>query len=161
MPAFVEPMLAKLSTLPMDESQWAFEIKWDGIRAIARREPGRLSLLTRNKIDRAARYPELAGLEESLGSHCVMLDGEIVTFDEQGRPTFQGLAGHDAPNARLASYMVFDLLWLDGESLLHLPYLQRRDRLFALELERRSRKGPGSLPRRGHRVARRKQGAAA
>jgi len=57
MPRFVEPMLAKLSTLPADQSQWAFEVKWDGIRAIARCEPGRLKLLSRNEIDRAARYP--------------------------------------------------------------------------------------------------------
>jgi bifunctional non-homologous end joining protein LigD len=135
MPSFVKPMLAKLSTLPADESQWAFEVKWDGIRAIARREPGRLNLLTRNEIDRAARYPELAGLDEILGSHAAMLDGEIVTFDQQGRPSFQGLASHDEPGARQASYMVFDLLWLDGDSLLDLPYLERRERLFALELD--------------------------
>jgi bifunctional non-homologous end joining protein LigD len=128
MPHFVEPMLAKLSTLPADESRWAFEIKWDGIRAIARCEPGRLKLLSRNEIDRAARYPELAVLGEALGSHSAMLDGEIVTFDAHGRTSFQGLAEHDAPGARQASYMVFDLLWLDGESLLNLPYLDRRER---------------------------------
>ena len=134
MPHFVKPMLAKLSALPVDESQWAFEVKWDGIRAIARYEAGRLKLLSRNEIDRAARYPELAMLGEALGSHSAMLDGEIVTFDEQGRPSFQGLAEHDAPGARQASYMIFDLLWLDGESLLDLPYLERRERLLALEL---------------------------
>jgi bifunctional non-homologous end joining protein LigD len=136
MPPFVKPMLAKLSTLPADESRWAFEVKWDGIRAIGRCEPGRLELLSRNEIDRASRYPELAGLSEALGSHSAMLDGEIVTFDEQGRPSFQGLAGHDEPGARQASYMIFDLLWLDGESLLDLPYLERRERLLALELDR-------------------------
>jgi len=135
LPPFVKPMLAKLSTLPADESRWAFEVKWDGIRAIARSTPARLSLLTRNQIDRTAHYPELAVLAELLGSHTAMLDGEIVTFDEQGRPSFQGLAGHDAPSARLASYMVFDLLWLDGDSLLHLPYLERRERLFDLDLD--------------------------
>ena len=96
---------------------------------------GRLKLLSRNEIDRANRYPELAVLGEALGSHSAMLDGEIVTFDEQGRPSFQGLASHDEPGARQASYMVFDLLWLDGESLLDLPYLERRERLLALELE--------------------------
>jgi ATP-dependent DNA ligase len=103
-------MLAKLSTLPADQAQWAFEIKWDGIRAIGRCEAGRrarggsgrLQLLTRNEIDRTARYPELATLGEALGSHSAMLDGEIVTFDEQGRPSFQGPADHDAPSARAA-----------------------------------------------------------
>jgi bifunctional non-homologous end joining protein LigD len=135
LPPFVMPMLAKLSTLPADESHWAFEVKWDGIRAIARCTPARLNLLTRNQIDRTARYPELASLTEALGSHSAMLDGEIVAFDEHGRPSFQGLAGNDAPSARLASYMVFDLLWLDGDSLLDLPYLERRERLFELKLE--------------------------
>jgi bifunctional non-homologous end joining protein LigD len=135
LPPFVKPMLAKLSALPADESRWAFEVKWDGIRAIARCTPARLSLLTRNQIDRTAHYPELAVLTELLGSHTAMLDGEIVTFDEQGRPGFQGLAGHDAPSARLASYVVFDLLWLDGDSLLDLPYLERRERLFDLDLD--------------------------
>jgi bifunctional non-homologous end joining protein LigD len=136
MPRFVKPMLAKLSTLPADESQWAFEVKWDGIRAIARFQAGGLKLLSRNEIDRAGRYPELAVLGEALGSHSAMLDGEIVTFDQQGRPSFQGLASHDEPGARQASYMVFDLLWLDGQSLLDLPYLERRERLLALELDR-------------------------
>ena len=144
MPRFVKPMLAKLSTLPADESLWAFEVKWDGIRAIARCEPGRLKLLSRNEIDRATRYPELAGLGEALGSHSAMLDGEIVTFDAQGRPSFQGLASHDEPGARQASYMVFDLLWLDGESLLDLPYLERRERLLALELDRDHVKVPAN-----------------
>ena len=135
MPPFVKPMLAKLSTLPADESQWAFEVKWDGIRAIGRCAPGRLNLLTRNQIDRTTHYPELSVLKDALGSHSAMLDGEIVTFDEQGRPSFQGLAGQDAPRATLATYMIFDLLWLDGESLLDVPYLERRERLFELDLD--------------------------
>jgi bifunctional non-homologous end joining protein LigD len=97
--------------------------------------PTRLKLLTRNEIDRTTRYPELGVLAEALGSHSAMLDGEIVTFDEQGRPSFQGLASHDLAGTRLASYMVFDLLWLDGASLMDLPYIERRERLFALELD--------------------------
>lgn len=143
MPPFVKPMLAKLSTLPADESQWAFEVKWDGIRAMARCAPGRLNLLTRNQIDRTTHYPELSVLKEALGSHTAMLDGEIVTFDEQGRPSFQGLASHADAGARLASYMVFDLLWLDGESLLDVPYLERRERLFELELHGERVQVPG------------------
>jgi bifunctional non-homologous end joining protein LigD len=134
MPSFVKPMLAKLSKLPSDESLWAFEVKWDGIRAIARCEPNRLSLLTRNEIDRSSRYPELGVLNDLLGSHSAMLDGEIVTLDAHGRSSFQGLASHDEAGARLASYMVFDLLWLDGESLLDLSYIERRERLSELGL---------------------------
>jgi bifunctional non-homologous end joining protein LigD len=99
-----------------------------------RRAPGRLNLLTRNEIDRTTRYPELDILKEALGSHTAMLDGEIVTFDEQGRSSFQGLASHGDQGARQASYMIFDLLWLDGHSLLDLPYLERRERLFEMDL---------------------------
>src|ERR1700729_949612 len=122
MPAFVEPMLAKLAELPADESQWAFEVKWDGVRVIARSEPGRLQLLTRNGNDVAQGYPELAALNWAPGSHTAMLDGEIVAFDENGRPSFQALQprihlrGESAVSrvaaATPVTYMIFDLLWL-------------------------------------------------
>lgn len=144
MPAFVEPMLAKLAELPADESQWAFEAKWDGVRAIARSEPGRLQLLTRNGNDVAQAYPELAALNGALGSHTAMLDGEIVAFNENGRPSFQALQprihlrGESAVSrvaaATPVTYMIFDLLWLDGRSLMDLPYTDRRERLAKLNL---------------------------
>jgi bifunctional non-homologous end joining protein LigD len=144
MPQFVAPMLARLSTMPPDESRWAFEIKWDGIRAIARAEPGGLQLLTRNGNDVSAAYPELRGLNDALGAHAALLDGEIVAFDEQGRPSFQALQprihlrGAAAVRRRAAAvpvtYAIFDLLWLDGDSLMELPYVERRARLAQLEL---------------------------
>jgi bifunctional non-homologous end joining protein LigD len=145
MPAFVEPMLAKLSTMPADESGWAFEVKWDGVRAIAHSEPGRLHLVTRNGNDVTAGYPELRPLNRALGSHAAILDGEIVAFDEAGRPSFEALQPRihlrgDAAVRRRAeaspvTYAIFDLLWLDGHSLMGLPYEQRRERLAALELD--------------------------
>jgi bifunctional non-homologous end joining protein LigD len=144
MPEFVEPMLARLSTMPPADSRWAFEVKWDGVRAIARCRPGRLALLTRNRNEVTSAYPELRGLMDALGSHEAMLDGEIVAFDQQGRPSFQALQGRmhlrgDSAVRRLAArhpvtYLIFDLLWLDGHSLMELPYEQRRARLLALEL---------------------------
>jgi bifunctional non-homologous end joining protein LigD len=144
MPDFIDPMLAKLSTLPSDEEKWAFEVKWDGIRAIARSQPGRIRFLSRNENDVTAAYPELRTLNRRLGSHEAILDGEIVAFDQNGRPSFQSLQhrmhlrGKAAVN-RLAesspvTYMMFDLLWLDGHSLADLPYAERRLRLDALEL---------------------------
>jgi bifunctional non-homologous end joining protein LigD len=145
MPPFVEPMLARLSTMPPDEAQWAFEVKWDGVRAIARSEPGRIHLVTRNGNEVTAAYPELRALNRALGSHAALLDGEIVAFDERGRPSFQVLQSRmhvrgEAAVRRLAAttpvtYAIFDLLWLDGHSLMGLPYEERRERLAALRLD--------------------------
>ncbi|MGN6188129.1 MAG: DNA ligase D [Conexibacter sp.] len=145
MPAFVEPMLARLSTMPKDEDRWAFEVKWDGVRAIAHSEPGRLRFITRNGNDVSAAYPELRALNRALGSHSAILDGEIVAFDEQGRPSFQALQprihqrGEAAIRRLMAqtpvTYAIFDLLWLDGHALTELPYGERRRRLAELRLD--------------------------
>ena len=145
MPDDVAPMLARLSTLPADESSWAFEVKWDGIRAIAHSEPGRIRFVTRNANDVTAAYPELRALNRVFGSHSALLDGEIVAFDEQGKPSFQALQprmhlrGESAVKRRAAespvTYVIFDLLWLDGHSLMELPYVDRRKHLAALGLD--------------------------
>ena len=86
-------MLARLSkTMPADESSWAFEVKWDGVRAIAHSEPGRIHFVTRNGNDVTAAYPELRALNRVFGPRTsALLDGEIVAFDEQGKPSFQAL----------------------------------------------------------------------
>jgi bifunctional non-homologous end joining protein LigD len=146
MPQFVEPMLAKLSSLPSDEGEWAFEVKWDGVRAIARSEPGRLRVLSRNGNDVTSAYPELRAMNRALSSHDAILDGEIVAFDEHGRPSFDVLQTrmHQRTKAtidRLATstpvtYVIFDLLWLDGHNLMSLPYTERREKLERLQLER-------------------------
>ncbi len=145
MPDFIAPMLAKLSGLPASEAAWAFEVKWDGVRAIAHSEPGRLRLLSRNQHDVSAAYPELHGLNAALGSHRAILDGEIIAFDGAGRPSFEALQprihlrGESAVRRRAqaapVTYVLFDILWLDGHSLLHEPYAERRRRLEALELD--------------------------
>jgi len=145
LPDAIEPMLARLSTMPPDESSWAFEVKWDGVRAIARSEPGRIRFVTRNGNDVTAAYPELRALNRALGSHPAMLDGEIVAFDEQGRPSFGALQprihlrGEAAVRRRAAevpvTYVIFDLLWLDGHPLLDLPYRERRRLLLEMGLD--------------------------
>jgi len=145
MPQSVEPMLARLSTMPPDEARWAFEVKWDGVRAIARSEPGHVSFVTRNGNDVTGAYPELRALGRALGSHAAILDGEIVAFDEDGKPSFQALQSRmhvrgAAAVRRLAAerpvtYAIFDLLWLDGHPLMELPYTERRERLVALGLD--------------------------
>jgi len=144
MPEAISPMLARADALPPDDGRWAFEIKWDGVRAIAYSQPGRLRLESRNLNDITSRYPELARLNRALGSHSAVLDGEIVCFDANGQPSFRALQhrmhiASEATAKRLAqdapvTYVVFDLLWLDGHALMGLDYEQRRQQLVALEL---------------------------
>ena len=145
MPERIEPMQARLSTLPREESEWAFEVKWDGVRAITYSQPGRIRLQSRNGNDVTPAYPELRALNRALGSRAAILDGEIIAFDESGRPSFEALQprmhqrGEGAVRRLMrtipVTYVVFDLLWLDGHSLMDLSYVERRERLQELGLE--------------------------
>jgi bifunctional non-homologous end joining protein LigD len=144
MPERIEPMLARTASLPARDDGWAYEVKWDGVRAIARSRPGELRLASRNLKDITARYPELSRLNRALSSHEAVLDGEVVVLDAQGRPSFQALQRrmHLSSAAQIkrlseatpVTYMIFDLLWLDGHSLMDLPYEERRRRLSELGL---------------------------
>ncbi len=143
-PNDLKPMLATLAAKCPTGAGWAFELKWDGIRAIGYVDGGRIRLLTRNGNDVTRRYPELRRLGESLGSRDVVLDGEIVAFDETSRPSFELLQRRmhvesDATIRRLVgeipvTYVLFDLLWLDGHSTMTMPYLERRELLRGLAL---------------------------
>ncbi|HWV86906.1 MAG TPA: DNA ligase D [Capillimicrobium sp.] len=143
MPEALVPMLAKAGPLPR-AGDWAFEIKWDGVRALVSSEPGRIRIESRNGRDITASYPELRALNRALSHHRAILDGEIVAFDEDGRPSFGRLQQrmhltNESQVRRRAQevpvvLVLFDLLWLDGHSLMHLPYDERRARLEALEL---------------------------
>jgi bifunctional non-homologous end joining protein LigD len=145
MPSELRPMMATLSKLPRDEQAWGFEIKWDGVRAIAYCDAGHLRLESRTLREITAQYPELRRLAEELGARQVVLDGEVVAFDEEGRPDFQRLQGRmhlasaSAIRRRMTdtpvTYVIFDLLYVDGRLLLDLPYEQRRAELEALELD--------------------------
>jgi len=145
MPEHVVPMMAKLGTLPAKEDGWAYEIKWDGVRAIAYSEPGRLRLESRNLNDLTAQYPEVRPLNRALSSHRAVLDGEIVAFDADGRPSFgllqqrMHLTGEAQIRRRAQDqpvvYVIFDLLYLDGHDLMGLPYSERRARLEQLGLD--------------------------
>jgi bifunctional non-homologous end joining protein LigD len=145
MPERVAPMLARPGTLPADDERWAYEIKWDGVRAIVLSEPGRIRFESRNHNDISAAYPELKALNRALSSHRAILDGEIVAFDADGRPSFGRLQSRmhvrsESQARRLSKeapvvLVLFDLLWLDGHSLMGLPYAERRARLRELGLD--------------------------
>src|SRR3954468_15950955 len=147
MPQHVVPMLAKLSKLPTDDDRYGYEIKWDGVRAVAYVEKsGATRLESRNLNDVTRQYPEAAAVAqaESLKGRSAVLDGEVVAFDENGRPSFERLQGrmHLTGDAAIGArsrttpivYIVFDLLYLDGETLMRLPYTGRRARLEQLDL---------------------------
>ena len=95
MPTALVPMLAKAGPVPpaREDASWAYEIKWDGVRAVCFSEPGRMRFVTRNGNDVTARYPELARMNRALSMHRVVLDGEVVAFDADGRPSFGALQG--------------------------------------------------------------------
>ncbi len=137
MPSRVEPMLATLADRPFSDSNWLFEIKWDGVRALAQIGNGALTLRSRNSIDITKRYPELASLPAALAARQAILDGEIVALDAQGRGDFERLQERmhvRAPGEHLATqipvvYFVFDLLYCDGYDLRQAPLLERKQLL--------------------------------
>jgi bifunctional non-homologous end joining protein LigD len=146
MPSEIRPMLARSSTrLPPREGQYGFEVKWDGIRTVLYADHGHAELRGRNGSDFTGRYPEVRELARSLGSRRIILDGEVVAFDEQGRPSFERLqsrmhlASESAVRRRMrdipATYVIFDLLYLDGHTTISLSYEERRGLLERLELE--------------------------
>jgi bifunctional non-homologous end joining protein LigD len=160
MPERIVPMMARpSSTLPRDARNWSFEVKWDGVRAIAYVQPGRLRLESRNLNDITETYPEVRGLIGALGMHEAVLDGEIVAFDPAGRPSFERLQRRmhvTSPSAvrRLqrsmpVMYAMFDLLYLDGHSLMELPYRERRERLESLALSGPAWRVPTAHPGEG------------
>jgi bifunctional non-homologous end joining protein LigD len=145
MPEKIEPMMAKLGTaIPSPDSGWGFEFKWDGIRALAYVEGGTSRLMSRSGENITPRYPEIHAMGRAIGSREVILDGEIVALDEKGRPSFEeiqqrmGLTSESDVRRKMkvvpVTYMVFDLLWQDGHSLLTQKYIERRRSLAQLEL---------------------------
>jgi bifunctional non-homologous end joining protein LigD len=145
MPDKLTPMMAKLmDKLPKPDDGWAFEFKWDGIRALAYVDGGRVRLQSRTGEDITPRYPEIHAMGRALGSNEVILDGEVVALDDKGRPSFEeiqqrmGLTAENEIRRKMrdvpVTYMVFDLLWKDGHSLMDRPYVDRRQALAELKL---------------------------
>src|SRR5215813_9709581 len=139
MPQFVEPMKATLADHPPRGEDWLFEIKWDGVRAIAfiENEEVRLQSRTGNRCER--QYPELAVMPHHIAASTAVLDGEIAVLDAKGVSQFhliQPRIANTDPNsiAHLSrslpvQYFVFDLLYLDGYDLRGVPLEKRRELL--------------------------------
>ncbi|MEV4758814.1 non-homologous end-joining DNA ligase [Micromonospora sp. NPDC049559] len=141
-PAIIRPMLAVAGELP-EESGWAYEFKWDGVRALAyASRTGRYRLLSRNDKDVTGSYPELDVLPSLLRGRDVVLDGELITLDERGAPSFSALQRRMhviSPSPALVAstpvrYVLFDLPRLD-RPLLDRPWSARRDALLGLRLD--------------------------
>lgn len=138
MPSAIHPMLATSVDKPFDSPDWLFEIKWDGYRAIAFIDDGRVRLVSRNQNDLSAQFPELAPLAKFVKARRAILDGEIVALDDAGRPSFslmQQRTGFRPGKPRVARregvpviYYAFDLLYLDDADLRRTP-LERRKHL--------------------------------
>jgi bifunctional non-homologous end joining protein LigD len=143
-PADLRPMLAVAGSLPTSDAGWAYEMKWDGLRALAFADAGSTRLASRTGRDITHAYPELAGLAGASGVSHTVFDGEIVVFNEEGWPDFEALQQRmnigSAAQARLLTtqvpvcYLAFDLLWLSGRPLFDEPYAGRRALLDGLGL---------------------------
>ncbi len=143
-PASYQPMLATAGTLPEDDDAYGYELKWDGLRAIASITGGALRLTNRNGVDITDVYPELAQLADAIGGLDAVLDGEITAADASGRVSFGALQPRmhlrdRAQTARLAesapvSYQIFDVMRLAHRHVTALPYTQRRELLDAMDL---------------------------
>ncbi len=155
----VAPMLATPGSMPpaADQYRWAFEMKWDGVRAVAYVADGQVVLLGRSGRDFTATYPEVGALADLLPGRQCVLDGEVVALDERGRPSFELLqtrmhgpgsgrgrrravgtgstgSGSTGSARPPVVYFVFDVLALDGTSMLASPYTARREALEGLGL---------------------------
>jgi bifunctional non-homologous end joining protein LigD len=125
---FIEPMKAKLVETPPAIGDWIYELKFDGIRLIAVKKDEKVSLLSRNQNELAERFPEIVEAVTSLPARECVIDGEVVTLDEKGRSSFQLLQAREMEGRKSPVYFyAFDLLQLDGKSLLSLPLEARKN----------------------------------
>jgi len=141
-PRAIHPMLAESIEKPFNDSDWLFEIKWDGYRAVTFIENGKARLVSRNQNDLTPRYPELQNLPQFLKAKSAILDGEVVALDEQGRASFSLMQQRTGfrPGGRRAAekadvpvlYYAFDLLYLDGYDWRRMPLEERKHKLKAV-----------------------------
>jgi len=127
MPRTLEPMKAQLVDAAFDDDRWLFEVKWDGIRLVSFIDNGKVSLQTRAGRIVDDEYPQLQAVSRLVNAKQAVLDGEIVALDEEGRPSFQ-LLQNRGKEPHPMQYVVFDIVYLDGQRLFRVP-LEDRKRL--------------------------------
>ena len=142
MPMTIHPMLAESIAEPFDGADWLFEIKWDGYRAVAFIENGKVRLVSRNQNDLTGRYPDLKDMAGLIKAKTAILDGEVVALDDEGKASFSLMqqrtgfrpGGHRAAgNADVpVLYYAFDLLYLDGYDWRRVPLEERKRKLASL-----------------------------
>src|SRR5437660_5052 len=142
MPTTIHPMLAESIEKPFDDPDWLFEIKWDGYRAIAFIENGKVRLVSRNQNELTARYPELKDMPKFVKAKTAILDGEVVALDEDGKASFSLMQQRTGfrPGGRQAArdagvrvlYYAFDLLYLDGYDWRRVALEERKRKLASL-----------------------------
>jgi bifunctional non-homologous end joining protein LigD len=128
MPRRIRPMLATLIKEPFDNPDWLYEIKWDGYRAIASWDGEKAELYSRAGNDFSQKYPEVTEAVRGM-SQRVVLDGEIVAVDSEGRSHFEWLQNWSREPRGQLIYYVFDLLWCDGHDLRGQPLTERKSLL--------------------------------
>ncbi len=144
LPTRMQPMLATAGQLPPDDGDWAYEFKWDGMRALIWIDGGRPRAVSRNDKDITSSFPELRAFGEAMGSRQALLDAELVVLGADGKPSFAQLqhrmhasspaSVRKAAASHPVSVVIFDLLHRDGASLIDLDYDHRRSALEDLDI---------------------------
>ena len=135
LPQALRPMLARLARRPFNSPDHIYELKWDGIRTLAFVEGRSLRLLSRNSVDITTRFPELLSLPRHVRSDEVVLDGELVCLDHRGQPSYTQLrrrlmgADHSTIRRNPVHFIVFDVLYSGGRSVMREPLSSRKNML--------------------------------
>ena len=124
MPASVDPMLPTPTKLPFSDAAWLFEPKWDGYRALCFLHDGKVRFVSRNRRDLTKRFPELQEVANLIKARTAIVDGEIVSLDRAGLPSFDALRNRRKQAAVV--FYAFDLIYFDGEDLTQYPLVARK-----------------------------------
>ena len=125
-PRFVEPMAARLVTALPEGPEWLYEAKLDGYRALIIKDGTRVQVRSRNDKDMTRAYPSVTAGGRKLVAEQAVVDGEVVAVDAEGRPNFQALQHRGAHPQHAIAFYAFDLLYLNGRSLMDRPLEERR-----------------------------------
>ncbi len=145
---FIKPMLAQAGEKEFDDKDWVFEIKWDGYRAVADLREATILLYSRNGLSFAEKFSKIVNALEDQEQHMI-LDGEIVAFNADGKPDFQALQKIGENPDLAMTYQVFDLLWLNGHSTENLTLLERKELLKEALIENDVIKYCEDIPEKG------------